>query len=367
MSRWRKVEVKMWLDEDVRSMSAPPPNGQTLWLYLLTGPRTLPIPGVVVAREAVLADDLGWSLEGFREAYAEAFAKGLVKADWKAGLVVIRKALLDASGQPRDSNKPESPNVLKGWAKSWDEIPECPLKNELLQTLGAFAKALGVGFAEAFTKAFGKALAKASPHPLPNQEREREQERESDPEEPPSARARARDPATQVPDGDPAPTPPTVPKTPVLRTVPPAPDPDPMATRRKAILAAIAPLHVEIFNRVRIDLELNVRPMMPVGDPAERALQDLLHALPSLEGVEDDCRHVLAVREVEARDIGSVKFLGASVWNLTSFGKARSMSVAEVAKGDGTARARAGPSARPTSALSALLAAAGSDNPGDAS
>lgn len=364
MSRWRKVEVKMWLDEDVRSMSAPPPNGQTLWLYLLTGPRTLPIPGVVVAREAVLADDLGWSLEGFREAYAEAFAKGLVKADWKAGLVVIRKALLDGAGQPRESNKPESPNVLKGWAKSWDEIPECPLKTELLQTLGAFAKALGVGFAEAFGKAFGKALAKASPHPLPNQEREREQERESDLREPPSARARARDPGTQVPEGDPAPPDPPVPRTPVLRTVPPDPDPDPMGTKRKAILAAIAPLHVEIFNRVRTDLELNVRPMMPVGDPAERVLRDLLLALPSLEGVEDDCRHVLAVREAEARDIGSVKFLGASVWNLTSFGKARSMSVAEVAKGD-VASARAGP-AKPKSALSALLAAAGSE-PGDSS
>ena len=173
MSRYRKVEVRVWLDEDFRSMS---PNGRMLWLYFLTGPATIAIPGVVIGREAGLADDLGWSVSTFREAFGEASAKGLVKADWKAGLVVVRKALIDGSGGPRESNRPESPNVLRSWAKSWDDVPECELKTSLLRTLGTFAEALGEGFAKAYREAFAKALAKASRHPSPNQEQEQEQE-----------------------------------------------------------------------------------------------------------------------------------------------------------------------------------------------
>ncbi|MBP9863405.1 MAG: conserved phage C-terminal domain-containing protein [Kofleriaceae bacterium] len=160
MSRYRKVEVQVWTDEAFRSLSSAQPNGQTLWLYLLTGPRTISIPGVVIGREAVMADDLGWSVEAFREAFAEAFREGLAEGDWKAGLVVLKKALIDSTGEPRDTTKPESPNVIKGWAKSWDEVPECSLKTELLQRLHRYSEALGEAFLKAFREAFAKPLAK---------------------------------------------------------------------------------------------------------------------------------------------------------------------------------------------------------------
>jgi uncharacterized phage protein (TIGR02220 family) len=178
MARYRKAETGLWIDVRFRSLSAPPPNGQTLWLYLLTGQRTTTFPGLVVAREVVMADDLGWTLEGFREAFAEVSAQGMAEADWKAGVVVLRKALLDSSGDPRETAKPESPNVLRSWAKSWDEVPECELKTSYLRQLGSFAKALGEGYLDAYQEAFRKALGKASPHPSPNQEQEQEQEEE---------------------------------------------------------------------------------------------------------------------------------------------------------------------------------------------
>ena len=160
MSRYRKVEVQVWTDEAFRALSSAQPNGQTLWLYLLTGPRTISIPGVVIGREAVMADDLGWTVEGFREAFAEAFREGLAEGDWKAGLVVLKKALIDSTGEPRDTTKPESPNVIKGWAKSWDEVPECALKSDLLQRLHRYSEALGEAFLKAFREAFAKPLAK---------------------------------------------------------------------------------------------------------------------------------------------------------------------------------------------------------------
>ncbi len=180
MARYRKVETAVWGDERFRAMSAAKPNGQTLWLYLLCGPRTTTFPGLVVAREAVMADDLGWSVEGFRQAFGEALREGLVEADWKAGVVVLKKALLDGAGDPRETSRPESPNVLRSWSKSWDEVPDCALKADYLRHLGSFAQALGETFAQAFREAFRKALAKASPHPSPNQDQEQKQEQEQD-------------------------------------------------------------------------------------------------------------------------------------------------------------------------------------------
>lgn len=157
----------MWADRKFRALSAPPPNGRTLWMYLLCGPRTCALPGLVVASEGVIAADLGWTLEGFRDAFAEVSAQGMAKADWKAGLVVLPRALMTSSG-PRDTSRPESPNVLKHWLTLWHEIPECDLKDQYRQWLKTFADALGQGFAKAFHEAF----AKAGPPPSPNQEQE---------------------------------------------------------------------------------------------------------------------------------------------------------------------------------------------------
>jgi len=180
MARYRKVEVAVWSDDRFQSLSSPPPNAQTLWLYLLTGPRTTSFPGLVVARDLIMAADLGWEVEPFRKAFAEASSKGLAKADWKAGLVVLRKALLDSSGEPRDTARPESPNVIKSWAKSWDEVPDCALKGEYLRSLESFTKGLGVAFHQAFLEGFRRALVRASTHPSLNQNQEQNQEQKQE-------------------------------------------------------------------------------------------------------------------------------------------------------------------------------------------
>jgi hypothetical protein len=115
---------------------------------------------------------------------------------------------------------------------------------------------------------------------------------------------------------------------------------DPRARSREAIVREIPKLHAELFNRARTELALDVRPMGLVGDPAERALQQLLDQLPVLDGVLEDCKHVLAVRYAEAIDKRTVKFFDATVWLPVCFGKAKSMTVAEA-----SAEARAGPAA----------------------
>lgn len=170
VGRYRKVEVRMWGDEKFRSMSAIPSCGQGLWLYLLTGPHTGPIPGLFRAGRAGMAEELGWKLEAFDEAFAEVLAHGMAKADLKARVMWIPNAVR--------SNRPESPNVVRGWAAEFELIPECDLKREAHASLREALTYMG----DSFVAAFDDAIRKPSPKPfakpsvkaMANQEQEQE-------------------------------------------------------------------------------------------------------------------------------------------------------------------------------------------------
>lgn len=158
--RYRKVQPRMWADPKIRRLTWPPPNGLTLFQYLMTGRETVALPGAMEVTEEGLAARLRWSLEGFREAFAEVSREGLAKADWEACLVWL-------PGGPKN-NKPESPNVVKSWGTAWRELPECELKLCIFNDVQAYVEGLGKGFRKAFEEAW--------PHPSPNQEQEQEQE-----------------------------------------------------------------------------------------------------------------------------------------------------------------------------------------------
>ena len=174
--RYRKVEVRTWGDEKFRNLSPMPPCGQGLWLFLITGPHTGPIPGLFRAGRAAMAEELDWEIEAFDKAFQEAFQQGMVKADFKARVMWVPNAI--------KHNRPESPNVVKSWAAEFDLIPECDLKREAYEALKASIHALGEAFGKAFDETFGKPLAKPSPKAMPNQEQEQEQEQEKGSAEP---------------------------------------------------------------------------------------------------------------------------------------------------------------------------------------
>lgn len=166
MARYRKIDVRLWGDDRFQALSGLEPSGKALWLYLLTSPNTNSIPGLFRAGEAAMAEELGWPLKAFREAFGEVIAQGLAKADWKTRIVWIPKA--------QKYNRPESINVVVAWRVSWDELPECPLKVEAHQSLKALTDGMGEGFALAFAKACP--MAKALPRAIQEQEQEPEQE-----------------------------------------------------------------------------------------------------------------------------------------------------------------------------------------------
>jgi hypothetical protein len=141
-------------------------------MYLLTGPHTGPIPGLFRAGRAAMAEELEWDQQDFDKAFQELLALGMVKADWKARLVWLPKAI--------ECNRPESPNVVLSWTAEWEFLPECDLKQEAFKVLKANVEAVGPAFSMAFGKAFSKPFAKPSAKTCPNQEQEQEQEQDKE-------------------------------------------------------------------------------------------------------------------------------------------------------------------------------------------
>lgn len=175
---YRKVMVRMWADAKVMALSRPQPCGQVLWIHLLAGEQTDVIPGLFKIGEAAFAEQLGWSLEGMRDAFREVMSYGLAKADWKARLVFVPKAI--------NHNPPQSINVVKSWVSAWERLPECDLKVEAWHTLKAFL--------DGMPEAFGHAFLEACPKPCAIQEQEQEQEQKEE-----AARANGRDPGKAPP------------------------------------------------------------------------------------------------------------------------------------------------------------------------
>ena len=179
---WSKVTRRMWRDAKFQGMTPLAPGGQALWLYLLTSPHCTSIPGLFSAREEGLASELGWSMEGFREAFLEARQADLVEADWKVGLVWIRKAIRH--------DPPVSPNVVHGWGKTARSLlPECDLLRcalsgirsqiqEYFYNSSPYLEAFGKAFPEAYLEALPKALGESGAG-FQIQEQEQEQEHRS--------------------------------------------------------------------------------------------------------------------------------------------------------------------------------------------
>jgi len=150
--RYSLVYARTWTDQAFRALSAPQPNAQTLFLYLLSGPVTQPVPGLIWAGPGTLSEHLGWDIEDTRRCFAELLGgdgqKQLIKFDPCTGLIRLPKCFHYCT--------PRNPNQLKTWKKSFDLLPHCALKYEWLSDLELIGQSLGEWFALSFKQLFNQ-------------------------------------------------------------------------------------------------------------------------------------------------------------------------------------------------------------------
>lgn len=178
MSKYRPVDVRLWNDRKFLSLSD---DGRLLWMFLLTAPNTLAIPGLVIGGEASNAEHLGWTVERYRERFRELFRSGLsVRAEGR--VTWLPNAL---KYQP-----PANPNQVKAWSKCWDDVPECGLKHDIWQALQIACKSWSQLFVKRFQEPSRHGFANGSPNGSGNgsiqkqkQEQYQEQEQKQDQEE----------------------------------------------------------------------------------------------------------------------------------------------------------------------------------------
>ncbi|KAA1015952.1 hypothetical protein FVF58_00945 [Paraburkholderia panacisoli] len=139
---YRKVLIRTWTDQKFKQLSPMPASGQSLWLYLLTGPFTRGIPGVVRAGRMAMAETLNWSQDDFDRCFDEIAAQKMSNFDWDAQLIWLPHGI--------EYNSPSSPNAVKSWRNEWDLIPDCALKDRIYHALKDHVDKLGTAYAQAF-------------------------------------------------------------------------------------------------------------------------------------------------------------------------------------------------------------------------
>ena len=149
MSIYRKIDMSIWTDEKFCGLSPLNPCGKSLWIYLLTGPHTGPVPGLSKAGRVEMADGLGWSLTAFDKAFLEISSKGMAEADFDAGLIWLHNAI--------KYNRPGSPHMVRLWRKHFRSLPDCDLKSKAAGVLQEELGAMSPKFLPAFAEATGKA------------------------------------------------------------------------------------------------------------------------------------------------------------------------------------------------------------------
>jgi hypothetical protein len=151
--RYRRITARMYNDDRFLALSPQPPSARTLWIWLLTGPLSTPVPGIVLGGVGAISDGLAWSRTATERCWQEVAGQGMAEADWTRGLIWIPKAVRH--------NPPENPNVVKHWRGFLNEwVPECDLRwtaeGELEVFLKAFTEAFQKAFAEGARRPFGK-------------------------------------------------------------------------------------------------------------------------------------------------------------------------------------------------------------------
>lgn len=195
---YSRVARDMWGDERFKALTPMKPSGQALWIYLLTGPHSTVIPGLVPEMGfGTLVDRLKWSMADVRKHWKEIADQQMAEADWNEGVIWLPNGFMH--------NEPANPNVVTAWRNV--ALPQCDLVRRALVVLRLRLWPLerarvadltkkgkdpreSKGWVEAFDEVFGKGFPESIiagyPKPLGDTETEAETEAEDSPPTPSS-------------------------------------------------------------------------------------------------------------------------------------------------------------------------------------
>lgn len=171
MGRYRKIDPRIHNDAKFKALSE---RGKLFFLTILTHPHMTAL-GAMRATEAGLCEEMALGASGknagcpadcssdcgagcvsdyqagraagvfesYRQAFKDLIAKGLIKFDPSSACLVVPKFL--------KYNPPESPSVVTAWNAAGDLIPECALRDELIENTINFLQGYGK---PSFLKAF---------------------------------------------------------------------------------------------------------------------------------------------------------------------------------------------------------------------
>jgi hypothetical protein len=203
MGRYRKIDPRIHNDAKFKALSE---RGKLLFFTILTHPHMTAL-GAMRATEAGLCEEMALGAPGrdagcaagctsdcatgcasdcsagraagvsesYRQAFRDLVEKVLIKFDPANACLVIPKFL--------KYNPPESPSVVTAWNAAGDLIPECDLRDELIENTINFLQGYGKpSFLEAFSlrplnrQADGQTAPQADGQSAGQQEQEQEQE-----------------------------------------------------------------------------------------------------------------------------------------------------------------------------------------------
>lgn len=147
---YRPVSITMW--DDIRFLSLSD-DAQLLWCFFLTSSEC-PIPGVLLASEAMVAERKGWPVEKVRHLFAEHVAKGM-NVYWEGRVLWCLNGF---KHQPI-----AGPNALFPMATAFRNLPDVSFRHALWCAIREASKGWSQKFRELFTEPPRVSLVAVSP------------------------------------------------------------------------------------------------------------------------------------------------------------------------------------------------------------
>lgn len=126
MSRYCKIDVKIWNDKRFRQLN----NAAKLVFFLLLTHPNMSMLGTLRGSKESLAYEINVTSDAMADAMSDVINSGMAHVD-DMGLIFIPNFL--------KYNPPVSPQSLKNWDSIIENLPECELKNVVCQHVFTFA------------------------------------------------------------------------------------------------------------------------------------------------------------------------------------------------------------------------------------